>query len=336
MKRILYVGNKLSRHGNTITAMEILGPLLQREGYEVAYASSKKNKALRLLDMWAKTIYYSAKLDYMLIDTYSTSNFWYVFSVSQLGRILGVKYIPVLHGGNLPKRLQSNPILCRMIFDHALTNVAPSGYLLDVFQKTGFSNTVFIPNTIEIKNYTFKSRIQLNPKLLWVRSFSPIYNPAMALNVLALLKKDFADASLCMVGPDKNGYLETIKAYANRQNLDVTFTGKLSKKEWATLSESYDIFINTTHFDNTPVSVIEAMALGLPIVSTNVGGIPFLLEDHKTALLVADGDVEAMVNAIKKMLKEETLTRMLTENAFQLTQTFDFENVKHQWLEILK
>src|SRR5690606_41312383 len=91
-----------------------------------------------------------------------------------------------------------------------------------------------------------------------------------------------------------DGSLSAAKKYAKKHDLRVNFTGKLKKKEWIKLSAAYDIFINTSDIDNTPVSVIEAMALGLPVVSTNVGGIPYLIEEGKTGLLVAAKDPGGM------------------------------------------
>ncbi|SCY40178.1 glycosyltransferase family 4 protein [Flavobacterium caeni] len=334
MKRILYIGNKLTNHGYTATNIETLGPLLANEGIAVRYASSVKSKPLRLLDMIVKTLRHGFWSHYILIDTYSTSNFWYAFAVSQLARMMRRKYIPILHGGELPRRLERNPKLCRAIFGHAHINVAPSRYLETAFSAAGF-NVVHIPNTIETKNYTFQKRRQVAPSLFWVRSFSPIYNPEMALAVFAKLRTTYPEAALCMVGPDKEGHLEKVKRSAKNQGLPVQFTGRLSKSEWTKLSASFDVFINTTHFDNMPVSVIEAMALGMPIVSTNVGGIPFLLEHEQTALLVGDADTDAMVNAIKRLLSEPDLVARLTQNAAVVASGFDFEQVKHQWAEVL-
>ncbi len=336
MKNLLYIGNKLSSQGITATTIETLGPLLESAGFNVRYASEKKNKLLRLLDMMVQTIRYKSETDCVIIDTYSTYNFWYAFAVSQLARIFGIRYIPILHGGELPKRLQQNPVLCKMIFKHAYRNVAPSGYLLQAFSQAGFLNTIFIPNSIKLDDYQFKVRENYGPKLLWVRSFSKIYNPEMALHVLADLQKDFPHAQLCMIGPEKDGALKSSKNLAKQLKLDVKFTGKLPKIEWVKLSEAYDIFINTTHYDNTPVSVIEVMVLGLPVVSTNVGGLPFLLEDRKTALLVDDNDVAAMSNNIRILLSDKKYATDLAQNAYEVAKGFDSEKVKQQWVEILK
>jgi glycosyltransferase involved in cell wall biosynthesis len=246
------------------------------------------------------------------------------------------KYIPILHGGNLPYRLEKSKFLSRLIFSNSYVNVAPSNYLVRAFSEKGFNNLVFIPNTIEIETLKFSDRDFSTPKLLWVRSFSSIYNPKMAIKVFSELKKEFPNAELCMVGPDKENLLDECKSYAKSLNVDVQFTGKLSKEAWIELSNDYNIFINTTNFDNTPVSVIEAMALGLPVVSTNVGGIPFLLTNNENGLLVAIDDSEAMVEAIKALISSKKLQSKITINARKLVEEFDWNNVKQKWSEILK
>jgi glycosyltransferase involved in cell wall biosynthesis len=334
-KNLLYIGNKLSGHNATVTSIETLGLLLEREGYVLIYASSKKNKVLRLSEMIFRTIQHRKKVDYVLIDTYSTYNFWYAFIISQLCRFYRIKYIPKLHGGDLPNRLIKSPILSKMIFKYAYRNIAPSEYLLEAFKDRGYAELICIPNTVEIQNYTFTKRNSCAPNLLWVRSLHEIYNPEMALSVLAEIKNEFPNAKLCMVGPDKDNMKPNLKKIANLKNLNVEFAGKLSKNKWVKYSEQYDIFLNTTHYDNTPISVIEAMALGLPVISTNVGGIPFLLKDRQTALLVADNDIQAMSEAIKELIINDELRNKLVANAHDLVQQFDWNLVKNKWLQVL-
>ena len=203
------------------------------------------------------------------------------------------------------------------------------------FLKEGYNNVVYIPNSIAIEKYKFQERAIFKPNLLWVRSFSTIYNPLMALKILEILLEDYPGATLCMVGPDKDGSLKTCRQYAKIRHLPVIFSGKMEKKEWIELSKEYDIFINTTHYDNTPISVIEAMALGLAVVSTNVGGIPYLLDHDKNALLVNDDDIVAFAKAIKAIINDPAQSQILTLNARKKVENFDWQVVKTQWTKIL-
>jgi glycosyltransferase involved in cell wall biosynthesis len=335
MKHLLYIGNKLSDHGYTSTSIETLGMFLENVGFHVYYASSKRNKIVRMFEMIFKTLKYARKVDYVLIDTYSTKNFWYAFFISQLCRLLRLKYIPKLHGGNLPNRINRSKFFSDFIFKNAHVNVAPSNYLYEAFYKKGYTNLIYIPNTIEVNLYTQSLKEYDAPRLLWVRSFAEIYNPIMAIKVFIRVKQLFPNARICMVGPIKDkSYSKTLR-FVKNNNIEVLFTGKLSKEEWIELSKEYNIFINTTHFDNTPISVIEAMALGLPIISTNVGGIPYLLDHNTNALLINDNDAEDMTNQIIRLMKEPKLAKKLAENGKELIKDFDWDIVKNQWIELL-
>ncbi|MEH6535802.1 MAG: glycosyltransferase family 4 protein [Psychroserpens sp.] len=335
MKRILYIGNKLQNKTSNLSSIHILGRLLEGEGYQLYYASTKTNKVLRLLDMIFTFFKYSRTVDVVIIDTYSTHNFYYAFIISQLCRLFKVDYICSLNGGNLPARLKAHPKMSALVFKNSISNVSPSKYLKHNFEQYGYNNIVHVPNTLEIENYVLIEKEFSSPKLLWVRSFSKIYNPQLAVKVLKSLKTSYPDAELCMVGPDSDGSLKQVETLAKKYNLNVKFTGKLTKKEWISLSKDYNIFINTTNFDNTPVSVIEGMALGLPIVSTNVGGMPFLINNGKDGILVEPKDVDKMVKAIIYVLNNKSKRQEIIKNARLRAEQFDWKNIKKLWFKIL-
>ena len=335
MKSLLYIGNQFNNKGNQ-SSIDMLGLLFREEGYKVFSASKKKNIVLRLLHMLWTCFAYRKRANVVLIDTYSTLNFYYAFFVSQLCRLLKLKYIPILHGGNLPERLKYSPKLSKAIFNHAHKNVAPSEYIKSNFEDLGYRNIICIPNSIELNNYMFQERSFDKVKLLWVRSFSKIYNPILAIKVLKGLKDINIDAGLCMVGPDSDGSMQETINYAKELKVEVTFTGKLSKQEWIEKSKDYNIFINTTNFDNMPVSVMETMALGLPVISTNVGGMPYLIEDGLTGVLVEPDSVGAFIKAIKRLLNSPKESNIMALNARKAAEQLDWNIVKNQWFKVLK
>ena len=273
--------------------------------------------------------------DCVLIDTYSTQNFWYAYAVGQLCQKLGLKYIPILHGGELPGRLSRSSKASKKLFLKAFLNVAPSLYMKTVFQQQGFTNVRYIPNSIDLKEYEYQERFELKPKLIWVRAFAEIYNPMQALKVLELLLHDYPKAELCMVGPAKDDSWKECVRYTKLHRLPVRFPGRLSKQDWITLSKEYDIFLNTTNIDNTPVSVIEAMALGLPVVSTNVGGLPYLISADIDGILVPPNDPERMAAAVRNILQDPERSLERTRAARKKVEAFDWERVRLMWKEVL-
>lgn len=336
MKQLLYIGNFIADTTKYITAGDILSDLLRNEGFVVHQTSHKVNKLARLLDMLWQLIIKRNQLDMVLIDTYSTTNFYFALICCQLARILNIPYINILHGGNLPNRLNKNPFLCRLIFKNAKVRIAPSNYLKTAFEQSGYQ-VHYIPNSLNIDDYQFKKRTNFRPKLLWVRAFEKTYNPAMAVEVLKIVVNQYPDAKLGMLGPVKDSSFLKTKALVKKYALEekVMFTGVLSKKDWHQLSEQYDIFINTTDVDNTPVSVIEAMALGLPVFSTNVGGMPYLINHPIDGFLTDANNAQTMADAIFKLIKNPEIGILQAKNAREKVAKFDWNVVKYQWIKLL-
>ena len=334
-KKLLYIGNKLAVHGKAPTTADTLPALLEKEGFNVIVASSKQNRLLRLLDMMQILVRNRKKIDLVLIDTYSTWNFYYAVIIARMCRIYHLSYIPVLHGGNLSKRLKENRNLSQNLFGQAKMNVAPSKFILNAFQKEGYSNLTYIPNNLQLDLYPFKQREEVLPRLLWVRSFAEIYNPMLAVETVELLKKEGYPVELCMVGPEKDGSMKTCVDIAAQLHLPIRFTGYLSKTDWISLSKEYDIFINTTNFDNMPVSVMEAMALGFPVISTDVGGMPFLIDSESNGILVPSNSALEFASAIIRLCEDKWLTKNISTNARKDIEQFDWREIRSRWLQVL-
>lgn len=332
---ILYAGNILSKFGFTPTFIETSTPKLS-EHYDVKAVSDKKNQLYRMIDMMLALFYNKKKIDVVIIDSYSMRAFWYTYILSRISVHYGIPYIPILRGGGYYERLKSSPECCRFVFSKSHKNISPSLFLKNIFVKEGYE-VEYIPNFIPVANYKFKKRDSVRPKLLWVRSFDRTYNPVLAVLILKKLKLKYPETELCMVGPDKDGSLQhvTDKAKELEVSDSLKITGRLSKDEWIKLSEDYDIFINTTDYDNHPVSVIEAMALGLPVVSTDVGGIPFLIENNTDGLLVSPDNVDSFTEQIERLISDNTLVQKLSENARNKVKDFDWEILKQKWFNLL-
>ncbi|MDA8995088.1 glycosyltransferase family 4 protein [Schleiferiaceae bacterium] len=335
MAKILYLGNVLNGHGLNKTTIETLGKDLSLY-YDIVLKSSKINQTLRLLDMlWA--VLTSGK-SIILIDTYSTKAFYFAFFSGMLCRITSKKYVIILHGGNLPKRFEAHPSKSFFLLSGAQAIVAPSPYLGNSVRDNFGLRASIIPNSIDIMGYRFLRREDYGVlKLLWVRAFDKIYNPLLALDIVSILIKKGYEARLCMIGPDKDGSMEEAREYCRTLNLDhvVEFTGQLPKDVWLEKSYDYNLFINTSKFDNMPVTLIEAMATGLPVVTTNVGGIPYFVENKKEVLFAQSGEAIEFVENIESILLSDSLRLKLVNNARSKAESFDTERVLKKWTRVL-
>jgi glycosyltransferase involved in cell wall biosynthesis len=289
---------------------------------------------LRFLDMMVGIVSNRKWPDVVLIDTYSSIAFYYAAFAALLANYLKIRYVLILHGGNLERRLRNKTKLAHYIFKHSYTLVAPSGFMHQLFLKYGYNNIKLIPNNIDLQLYSFKQRKRVSPSILWVRSFASLYNPQLAIAMVDILKNEFPDIRLCFVGPEKDGTMEACKILTQEKHLEnrIVFKGKLSKEDWIALSAEYDIFLSTTNIDNTPVSVMEAMALGMVVVSTNAGGVPYLIEDAENGYLYNVGDLEGLINTMRSVLQLDN--GELSLNARKKAENWDWKTVKEQWREL--
>jgi len=333
---ILLIGNFLSKHGLNPTAIEDLATALSNR-YEIKTSSDKKKPFFRLLDMVMSVINNRKKCQLIIIDVFSTYALIFACLVILLAKLFNIPYIPVLRGGYLPGRYKKYPRIFIFLLSDARTIISPSEYLQKSFQNNSFSITV-IPNYIDLEKYSFKIRNKIKPQIFWVRSIHNIYNPEMAIHVLDKIRKIYPDAQLCMVGPVKdNRVMEQLKILISRLDLQdhVSFSGQLSKIEWMALSKDYDIFINTTDYDNTPITLLEAMALGLPIVSTNVGGVPFLINDGVTGILVEPDDSDQMTNKMIEIISGKIDGYQIAKNARKEVSHYDKSQIIKQWCQTI-
>jgi glycosyltransferase involved in cell wall biosynthesis len=94
------------------------------------------------------------------------------------------------------------------------------------------------------------------------------------------------------------------------------------------------MMINASLVDNMPISILEALASGVPVVSTDAGGIPYLVEDGKTALLVPKKDPAAMAAAMLRILHNPDLYAKLRDNGLASLERYTWESVKQQLLAV--
>jgi len=335
---VLLVGSFLSASGGSRQVCEELAPRLSAAGLSVLTTSSKPGRAARLADMvstcWRERRRYTAAQ----VDVFSGPAFIWAEAVCWTLRRAGKPYILTLHGGGLPEFFRRRPNRARALLHSAAAVTVPSGFLLEKLRSYR-PDMLLIPNALEVSRYAFRPRSNPRPELTWLRAFHPVYNPMLAVQAAARLAGEFAGLKLTMTGPDKGeGALEETRALCDSLGLNgrVTFRGPVPKDQVPEAIGAGDIYLNTTNADNTPVTVLEAMATGACVVTTRVGGIPYLVEDGAEALLVPPGDPAAMAAAIRRILTEPGLAARLSDAGRKKAELFDWNTVLPRWISLFE
>jgi len=330
---IFLAGTFLSQHGGSRAPIEDLAAELRERGYPLMTASPYRGRLMRVTHLLLAALWFRRKADIAVVDLYSGRAFFWGAGIMAILRFLRCPVILALHGGELPSYARKYPKMVASQLRRASAVIAPSSYLVRQMQQYR-GDIQLLPNPLPLSSFRFVHRMGVRPKLVWVRGFHSIYNPELAVRVLAALKQNFPQASLTMVG----GHRGDDSFHRTRQLVDdlglqssVQMVGSRPRNEVSQFLDEADIFLNTTDIDNTPVSVMEAMSCGLCIVSTDVGGIPHLLENETDALLVPRNDPAAMANAVERLVRDHQLATRLSAAARQKAEHFDWSAVFPLW-----
>jgi glycosyltransferase involved in cell wall biosynthesis len=318
------------------TASDQLAEVLAQHQYKLIKTSTQVNKYFRALDILSTIFLKTFSYKIAIVPYYGSSNAFIIENWStRLLKLLGKKIILVVHGGGLPSRLALNANKYLSVLDRATEVVCPSPYLQHELKQYGIISSV-VENVVKLSDYTFTAKDSFAPRLLWMRAFSDIYNPEMAVRVFAEVKKKLPNATMIMAGKDL-GTLPNVKALATELNVieSIQFPGYIHTEQKNELATQTDIYLCTNRIDNAPVTFIEMMALGLPIVSVNIGGIPFIVTHEHNGLLVNLDDDIAMANAIISLTQNAAFAKKIVANGLQTAAKYDEAVVVKKWQQLL-
>jgi L-malate glycosyltransferase len=271
---------------------------------------------------------------YDVIHVFSASYYSYLLSALPallVGKLYGKKTILNYRSGEAADHLTKWPSAARTM-RWADRIVVPSGYLVDVFARFGLpAEAIF--NTIDVDRFRFRQRRPLGPRFLCARLLEPLYNVACALRAFALVQRRYPQAQLTVAADgSERGRLERLAGELGLRH--TRFIGKVDYKDMPGLLDAADIYLNANDLDNMPSSLVECMAAGLPVVSTNAGGIPYIITHEQTGLLVACDDHPAMALSAIRLLEDPELAASIARRARLECEKYQWPAVRNDWLSL--
>jgi glycosyltransferase involved in cell wall biosynthesis len=247
-----------------------------------------------------------------------------------VAKLRGKKTLIHYHSGEARDHLRGS-LIARSVLRRVNKIVTPSAYLVDVFREFGLKADP-IPNVVDFSQFHYRERKPLSPRLVCTRGFHPYYCVDAVVKAFAAVRKEFPEATLDLVG---RGPLEAeIRGLVSALDLrGVTFCGVASRGEIGQYYDRADIFINASRLDNMPVSVLEAYASGIPVITTSPEGMNYLVQDAETGLLSPVGDASALAANVIRVLRDQQLAARLVSGGLQKMEQFRWDVVQQQWLD---
>lgn len=281
------------------------------------------NKAIKTAD----TIYF--------LTGFFNFFFWVTYPALILMLLQKRKIVLSARGGGARAFFRKYKTWVKPVFNRLNAITVPSGFLKDAFEQELEIKTIVVPNIADLSQFAFTRRDRLEPKLIVTRSLEDIYDIPSVILAFNEVKKLFPSALLGIVGDgSRRSALESLVCELDLKNC-VRFYGELSHEKIAAVYQQYDIFINASKVDNLPGSILEAFASGLPVVSTNAGGIPYMVRDGENGLLCETGDHTSLAKNAIKILNTPEYGQALAIKGYVELQRYTWPHIKEILIPIL-
>jgi L-malate glycosyltransferase len=246
-----------------------------------------------------------------------------------IARTMGKPVVLNYRSGEAPDHLRRSAV-ARTLIKRVSANVVPSHFLVDVFRRFGIEASV-VPNIVDVERFRFRARNPLRPRLLSTRNFDALYNVSTTIRAFKIVQDRWPEASLTLVGGGRQE--AELRALVNQLSLrDVRFVGRITPDAIADYYADHDIYLQSPDIDNMPTSVLEAFASGMPVVSTEAGGIPAILTSGVHGLLAPQGDHQALANHVLRLLADPDHARALARAALATCDACTWPKVRELWL----
>ena len=347
-QRVLIIGPSLRYlGGQAVQAQRLCDGLRTTDGVQIEYLAVDPMlprpfhvlQRVPILRTLATSVAYAAQLFWKVprfdvLHVFSASYLSFLIAPTPaliIGRLFGKRVLLNYHSGEADDHLTRWGWHAKPLLRLADLIVVPTEYLVEVFRRHGLEASA-IANHIDLKSMVLRERGKVLPRFLSNRNFESHYNVGAVLSAFAHVQQQHPAAELVVAG---NGSLRaSLEAQSESLGLaNVTFTGPVAPAAMPALYAAADVYVNASLIDNMPLSLLEAYGSGLPVVTSDAGGIPWIAEHGRTALVVPAGDVDALANAMLDCVRHSDSAQVRARCALDfVAQRFIWSAVRDKWL----
>lgn len=204
--------------------------------------------------------------------------------------------------------------------------------LIEQFYNIKKDKIPLIYNGVDIEKYSVKDKKSEDSiiKIVHVGRFIHTKRHKLLIEAFSILLKEIQGCKLILAGDGvlKNEAQELVNRIGIQEN--VQFMGDYT--EIPKLLSQCDIFVLCSDWEGLPLSVLEAMAAGLPIVATNVGGIPDIVKEN--GILVPPGDVQMLAEAMLTLINDNATREHMARVSTELVKQYDIKNSSKSYEDI--
>lgn len=323
--KILLISNYKRGVGGINAQVDLLQQFInQEDGWQADIFSTKGNPIRRCIALF-KLLCKARRYDILHIHACS---YWgmvpAVFGIIA-GKLWHKRTIITYHGGEAKEYFSKHAAFVRRWLSRADEVIVLSGFLKEIFDQYQIP-CVVIPNIVVLRPQTERTTT-IAPKFISIRHLEPLYNIPCVLQAYEQVLKQYPEATLDILG--QGSLRAELEAYVQEHHLTgVTFVGQVLNDKIYDYFAKASIMLSAPKIDNMPVSILEAMNAGLLVISSRVGGVPYMIEDGKTGLLFESENSNDLADKMLWALEHSSDVNTMILNAQGEVQKYSWSNVK--------
>jgi glycosyltransferase involved in cell wall biosynthesis len=350
------IGREINLYGSGRILLDLLG-LLKKQDFEVRAVVS--SEIASLIPVHIKTLvipgrknvfgslkgllcllFFSLKMRFDVVHFNFPPVSWEWFPLILLFKISKSKMICTFHGGILLEKRASGlqqilfRLYCQHIFHRIVVNSRCSRKLLTDYVPLK-DRLVEIPHGIHFSHFQVKAKEKLpgNPALLYVGRLEHIKGVDLLIDMLPHVLEKCPNAQLHILG--SGSQKKELVQRLSKHNLrgKVNFFGYVSGNALPRFYQMADICVFPSRFETFGIAILEAMASGKPIVATNVGNIPNLVQNGKNGIVVEPRPFK-IANAVLVLFGDELLRRDISSNNLASARKYDWKEIIPKYLDM--
>ncbi len=320
--------------GGINAQVDLLHACVINEGYIADIFSTKGNPFKRIGQFFQLL---SAVRRYDVLHIHGCSD-WGMLPVVYgviTGKIWRKRIIVTYHGGGAGDYFKRHGAFASRWLCRADKVIVLSGYLKKIFDEYDIP-CVVIPNIVPLREDIYQPKQGIAPKFISIRHLTSLYQIDIIIRAYAQVLEKYPDATLDILG--QGDQREALEQYVCEHHLaGVRFIGQVPNEQIYDYLRANDIMLSAPKIDNMPVALLEAINAGVLVISSNVGGVPYMIEHGRTGLLFEGLEDEGVRGLEKQMLwaleHQEESIRMI-EAAHREVKKYSWTEVKKQLLPL--
>lgn len=331
--RILLISNYKPGMGGIHGQVEMLHHHLNREDGTAADIFSTRGNPISRMWKFLRLILVAVQYDILHIHACSYRGILPAIFGIIAGKITRKKIIITYHGGEAAEYFAKREKFVKKWLCKADQVIVLSGFLEEIFNRYAIP-CVVIPNIIHLHPLASRQKShEIAPRFISIRHLRPLYNIPCILKAYKVLLEQYPNATLDILGQgDMRAELEQYVADNNLTG--VRFIGQVPNDKIYDYFAQANIILSAPKADNMPVSLLEAMNAGLLVISSRVGGVPYMIEHGKTGLLFESDNAKDMAAKMLWALEQPEEVHTIITNAQADVQKYSWNNVKQQLMKV--